>query len=140
MSQELTQYDEREIANIEARFRPKLPKGKTQYDVLVRRYSIEAYLAVLDAISRHSVYVGSDNKASTSKKGMAIMINKKIKAIFGESVDNISDKTKLFALTAMRQAIVAQMNIGEQLLLPRKVIKQNIDEAIKNIWKSFRLQ
>ncbi len=139
MSQELTPYDEHEIAAIEAKFKTKLPKGDTSYDVLARKYSIEAYIDVLSSISNHAMYVGSDNVASTSKKGLAVTINKKIKAVIGKSVEDINNSTDLFTLTAMRQAIVAQLNIGERMLLPRKSIKQNIYNAIENIGKSFRL-
>ncbi len=97
----------------------------------VSRYlSIQANVELKDAITGFSSYIGSDGKASTSPKGMAIYIAHEIKKSFGFSVKEMPEPM-LSNLTALLSAIIQIINNGTKRNLPRIEIRQQIKDVIK---------
>jgi hypothetical protein len=104
---------------------------KTIQKVGVTRYlSVQANVELKDKITVFASYVGSDGKASTSPKGIAIFIAHEIKKSFGFSVKEMPDQM-LSNLTALLSAIVQIINNGTKRNLPRMEIRQQIKDVIK---------
>jgi hypothetical protein len=102
----------------------------------IQKVGVSRYLAtqanteLKDKITTFSSYAGSDGKASTSPKGMAIFIAHEIKKSFGFSVKEMPEPM-LANLTALLSAIIQIINNGTKRNLPRIEIRQQIKDVIK---------
>jgi hypothetical protein len=97
----------------------------------VSRYlATQANVELKDKITAFSTYTGSDGKASTSTKGMAIFMAHEIKKSFGCGVREMPGPM-LSALTTLLNAIAQIIDKGMKRNLPRCEIRQQIIDVIK---------
>lgn len=103
---------------------------------MIQKVGVARYLAsqanveLKDTITAFSSYAGSDGKASTSPKGMAIFITNEIKKSFGVSVKEMPE-SMLPNLTALLSTIIQIIGNGTKRNLPRIEIRQQIKDVIK---------
>lgn len=104
--------------------------------VRIKKIGVSRYLAtkanveLKDKITAFATYTGSDGKASTSTKGMAIFMAHEIKKSFGCSVKEMPEPM-LSALTTLLNAIAQIIDNGMKRNLSRIEIRQQIIDVIK---------
>ena len=102
----------------------------------IQKFGVSRYLAtqanveLKDKITVFASYAGSDGKASTSTKGMAIFIAHEIKKSFGYGVSEMPAQMTI-SLTTLLNAIVQIIDNGMKRNLPRIEIRQQILDVIK---------
>ena len=95
-----------------------------------RYLATQANVELKDKITAFATYIGSDGKASTSTKGMAIFIAHEIKKSFGYRVSEMPTQM-IGSLTTLLNAIVQIIDNGMKRNLPRCEIRQQIIDVIK---------
>ena len=97
----------------------------------VSRYlATQANVELKGKITVFASYAGSDGKASTSTKGMAIFIAHEIKKSFGYSVKEMPAQMTS-SLTTLLNSIAQIIDNGMKRNLPRIEIRQQILDVIK---------
>jgi hypothetical protein len=111
------------------------PPVETDLVEFSRKNSLVAYSRLLETITKHYEFVGPDGKAATSKAGLAIQINKKIKQVFGKPVEELNNVYDTDTLTAIRIKIDRVIQKSEQIPLNRSAIKKVVYKAIEDVFK-----
>jgi uncharacterized alkaline shock family protein YloU len=102
---------------------------------IARRSSLVAHNRLMATITKHAEHVGPDGKGVTSKAGLAIQINRKIKKVFGRTVDEIKDDYGIDTLMVIKIKIDRVIKYGESVPLNRSAIKKLIYQAIEDVYR-----
>jgi hypothetical protein len=114
-----------------------LPDYASENAIVERYLSLEAYRNVRDAITDHAEYIDGKGEFSTSPKGFAMQINRRIKEVFGKSVDEMSTEMEYMILTRIREAIASTIKQGEKMNKDRKDIKQRVYKLIEDVYAVY---
>jgi hypothetical protein len=135
------QYEKDKAALVQVARKKRImmpPEVKSNEDALIFRYiSVVADGHLKNAITSHSEYIDYNGAASTSKKFFMLSINKKIKALLGDSVAELRKIEDIETLARLRDAATAVIYTGEMKKKSRKEIKEKLYEVLKNVANGY---